>query len=76
VKRRLKTEGRRQKAEDKGISPQRHKDQHKGPQRRQQTREEKRVQKTEGREHEGNKGGHRGDTGFVSFVVSCFCLLF
>jgi hypothetical protein len=45
------------KAEDKGISPQRHEDQHKGPQRRPKAAD--RVQKTEGKEQKGNKGRQR-----------------
>jgi hypothetical protein len=42
------------KTEDKGISPQSHKDQHKGTQRRQKT-----VQKTEGKGQKGDKGRQR-----------------
>jgi hypothetical protein len=33
------------------------------------TRGKRRVQKPEGRDHEGDKGGRGDDTGFVSFVV-------
>jgi hypothetical protein len=69
-----KAEDRRQKAEDKGISPQRHEDQHKGPQRRQKDKAEERVQKAEVKEQKENKGGRADHTAFVSFVLSAFCL--
>jgi hypothetical protein len=41
----------------------------KGHKEDRKTREERRVEKTESRDHEGDKGGRRDGTSFVSFVL-------
>jgi hypothetical protein len=66
------------KAEEKGISPQRHKDQHKGPLRRQKDKgQERRVQKTEARRSRTRRKQSWGHVraSFVPFLPFDFCLL-